>query len=120
MSNTDNIKQLITNSENNLEKINNILKDKDITQFDSSEIKLVETLLKDLKELGKNRIEDNQSYKEFSLLSSEKLYLLNIESIIKYGSEILEKMRYLFRDLFLGKPIKFKQSKGGIAFKTKR
>lgn len=120
MSNTDNIKQLIIDSESNLEKIDTILEDKEIPQLDNSEKELFETLLKDLKELGKNRMKNNQYYKKFCLLSSEELYLINIKPIIDNGLEILKEMKNYYKDLFLKNPPKFILGKSGRAFKTKR
>ena len=64
-SNTENIKQLIINSENNLEKINNILKDKETSKLDYSEQELIKTILDDLKELGKNIMENDDTYITF-------------------------------------------------------
>lgn len=119
MSNTDNIKQLIINSEINIEKINTILRDKEISQLDSSEKELIETLLSDLKELGKNIMKNDDTYITFYTLISEELYLLKIREIIKYGEVILKTMRKFYKDFFLTEQPRIKPGKGIYHFRRR-
>ena len=119
-NNAENIKQLIINSETNLEKVNNLLVDKEISKLTDSENELIKTLLDNLKELGKDEMKENQYYIDFCSSCAEELYLLNIKDIIKNGSEILKTMKKYYKDLFLTKPIKIVLGKSKHSFKRRK
>lgn len=116
---TEHIKQLITNSETNLKKIKNILETKEIAEFNNTDKETIDNFIKDIKELGKDKIKNN-TYQEFCNISDDKFYLFNMGGILEKGSEILGTIKKLYRDLFLDEPIRVKFDKGGLTRKTRR
>ena len=95
-------------------------KDKETSKLDYSEQELIKTILDDLKELGKNIMENDDTYITFCILISEELYLFKIREIIKYGEVILQTMRKFYKDLFLTEQHRMKPGKGRYSFKSRK